>query len=537
MTKMRMTAVVLAMAMITRAHNQSRYLVKYWPDFHIRTFVAGRLRTLATAVVLLAIFGAGLAFVQFGAAGLVGNDGYYHVKMGYLIRTQGLKPPFPYLPQTILNETAYYDHHMLYHAYLALFATVDPAVDGGLALTQGAKIASVLMPALAFLAIWWLLRGQKVPNPALWSVALLALSEPFLYRMSMARAQSVSLLLLVVGLHWLLKRRYQWLIPLGFVYVWTYNAFPLLLLVAAVYVVSLWLYEREFAWRALLFPAAGILLGLLINPYFPADIDFFFGHLAPKLGASTTRVGNEWTPYRTWTLVENSGPALIAVLLGVVALGWREKRLEKNTLVALLLTAAFGTMLFSSRRFVEYFPPFALLFLAFSIAPLWRAWQENQRRHKRALRVALPLLILLCLAYPLVNTLTGARDLVARSKAPDHYADAALWLRAHADPGAHIFQTDWDDFTRLFFYGSDETIYTAGLDPTFMEQYDPRLFEQWVAITRGRVPRPGKIIRDRFGSDFVFTDLKHDDFLDEAAVDPRLQEVYRDQYAAIFAVN
>ena len=50
--------------------------------------------------------------------------------MGYLIREEGLKPAFAALPHTILNEEAFYDHHLLYHVYLALFATVDPAVDG-----------------------------------------------------------------------------------------------------------------------------------------------------------------------------------------------------------------------------------------------------------------------------------------------------------------------------------------------------------------------------------------------------------------------
>ena len=128
--------------------------------------IRANLHLLATAGILLALFCAGLAFVQYGAAGLVGNDGHYHMKMGYLMRTQGLRPPFPYLPLTILNTASFYDHHMLYHAYLALFAGVDPALDGGAGLTQGAKVASILLPALAFLVAWWLLRRQNVPFTA-----------------------------------------------------------------------------------------------------------------------------------------------------------------------------------------------------------------------------------------------------------------------------------------------------------------------------------------------------------------------------------
>ncbi len=494
-----------------------------------------RVRTAVTAVILFAIFVAGFAIVQYGAPSLAGNDGYYHMKMGYLIRHEGLKVDFPYLPLTILNEDAFYDHHMLYHTFLALFATTDPALDGGLALTQGAKIASVIMPSLAFLAAWWLLRGQKVPYAAIWAIALFASSEAFLYRMSMPRAQSASLLLLAIGLHLLLTERYKWLAVLGFLYVWFYNAFPLLAALAAVYAAAVFLLERRIVWQAVVYPAAGIGLGLLINPYFPQNIQFILGHLAPKIGESSTKVGNEWNPYRTWTLVENSGVALLAVLAGALALGWREDRIDKVSLTALGLVAVFGYMLFQSRRFVEYFPPFAIFFLAFASAPILRDWRGKLKGIRPYLAHALPIAMLLLLAYPLFVSLRDGRDLMSNSRPADRYAQAAIWLHDNA-PGARVFQTDWDDFTRLFFYNTD-AVYTAGLDPTFMELYDADLFEEWKQITRGRVDDPGAIIRDRFGGDYVFSDLKHESFMADAEADPLLTEVYRDEYAVIYKVE
>ena len=493
-------------------------------------------RVMATAVFLLLIFVAGFAVVQYATPGLAGNDGYYHMKMGYLIRQEGIKPAFPYLPYTILNEAAFYDHHLLYHAFLALFATTDPALDGGLALTQGAKVGSIVMPSLAFLAIWWLLRGQKVPYAVVWTIGLFAVSEAFLYRMSMPRAQSMSLLLLVLGLHWLLQGRYKLLLPLGFVYVWAYNAFPLLLVLAGVYAIATFMLERRIAWQAILYPALGIGLGILINPYFPENIDFIIGHLLPKVGQSTTPVGNEWSPYRTLTLVNNSGVAFLAALAGILALGWRDKRMDKPTLVALGLMVLFGFMLFESRRFVEYFPPFALIFSALSVAPLLRDWLDALAGKRPFVKQLVPLGLMLLLAYPLYLGLHDARGLIANSKPADQYADATIWLHDNAPADTMVFQTDWDDFTRLFFYNSN-AIYTAGLDPTFMELEDAALFDRWVDITRGRVEQPGTAIRDEFGASFVFSDLNHDSFIEEAAADPLLQEVYRDEYAVIYAVS
>jgi hypothetical protein len=47
--------------------------------------------------------------------------------------------------------------------------------------------------------------------------------------MSITRAQSLSLLLLVLGLHWLLNGRHLRLLFLGFAFVWFYNGFPLII--------------------------------------------------------------------------------------------------------------------------------------------------------------------------------------------------------------------------------------------------------------------------------------------------------------------
>jgi hypothetical protein len=497
---------------------------------------ASPLGVVLKAVWLLVTFAGLFLTIQFATPGLVGNDGYYHMKMGYLIRQEGLTPDFTALPLTTLNEADYYDHHLLFHVYLTLFAPVDPAVDGGRALTLGGKVASVLLPSLAFVVIWWLLRAQRVPGAAFWAIGLFVVSEAFLYRMVMPRAQSGSLLILALGLHWLLLGRYRLLLPLGFLYVWFYNAFPLLLVMAAVYVATTLVLERRLVSPALVYPAVGIALGVIINPYFPHNVEFIISHILPKVGESGIRVGNEWTPYQTWTLVENSGLALAAVVLAVLALGWHKERIGQPALVALGLAAVFGYMLFQSRRFVEYFPPFALIFLALSATPLLRDWLTVLRQRWSPGIALLPLVASLALAYPLYVTVRDARELVRDTRPADYFSHAALWLHDNTPGGAMIFQTDWDDFTRLFFY-HDDARYTAGLDPTFLQLQEPELYEQWVEITQGRVERPGAVIGERFAADYVFSDLNHGAFLEAAAGDPGLEELYRDDDAVIFAVR
>jgi hypothetical protein len=493
--------------------------------------------TLWTGLGLFAAFWLVMALVQFASPSLPDNDGYYHIKMASLMRAEGLRPAFPWLPLTVLNPQEYYNHHFLFHVALIPFTFID--------LRLGAKLAAVTFSALAFLSVWWLLRGQRVPYAALWALGLLAVSEAFLYRMSITRAQSLSLAVLALALHWMLTGKYRRLLPLGFFYVWFYNAFPLILMLAGVYIAAVLLSERRLELRPLGYAGPGVLLGNLINPYFPANLVFALRHYLPKLTEPTAvSVGSEWYPYDTVQLMQNSPLALLAFLGGALALGLAGQKLTTRSAAAFLAAAMFGAMLFQSRRFIEYFPPFALIFAAFAAAPLieqLKAFSKAQGAalgtlRRRLLAQAAPAGLVILLAIGLVLTLPRAQGSLRTSKPYQTYARASAWLAANTQPGERVFQTDWDDFPRLFFYNSDNT-YLIGLDPTYMQLYDAGLYDQWVDITQGEVERPSQEIRTTFGSGYVITDLRHSAFIRAAGKDPGLQQVYRDAYAIIYRVK
>lgn len=486
---------------------------------------------LTVALVLI------LSLIQFSTPNLAGNDGYYHIKLAYLMRTDGLKPAFPWLPLTLLNPREFYDHHFLYHVFLIPFTFGD--------LRIGAKWSAVIFATLSFLCVWRLMDKQRVPYAHLWTLGLMAVSEAFIFRMSIPRAQSLSLALLVIGIHWLLTEKHTRLFFLGFLYVWLYNAFPLLIGVAGVYVFALWLIERRLEFRPLLYSTIGIVAGLVINPYFPHNIIFAFNHISPKIFDTTTAsVGIEWFPYNTGQLLSNSPLALIAFISGTLALGLVGRRMEVRTATAFLLACLFGLMLFQSRRFIEYFPAFSLIFSAFAWSPLidrtTSQGQLNNREYRRhtleKIKRVFPLsslVILLILGIWL--TFKKSEENLQATTPYQLYADAASWLEANTPPGERVFQTDWDDFPRLFFYNTHNT-YLVGLDPTYLQLYDSELYELWVEITQGRVENPSNMISATFGAVYVLTDLHHQGFLKQAEKDLQLVEVYRDADAVIFQI-
>jgi hypothetical protein len=413
-------------------------------------------------------------------------------------------------------------------------------------LRLGAKWAAVIFASLAFLAVWYLFYRQKVPLAWLWALGLLGVSEAFLYRMSITRAQSLSLMLLAVAMLWLLEGKTWRLALLAFLYVWTYDAFPLLLALGVLHFLAVAMTERRFNLRPLLFIGGGILAGLVINPYFPDNILFSIQHMLPKLAdATSVRVGNEWYPYDTGQLLSNSLPALAAFASGILALGLSSRKMDVRTAFGLLTALLFGLMLFEARRFVEYFPAFALIFAAFAWSPLLSQSQPAPVPESDSAPLGLPAfslraylpaaLIALTVLFGMRLSIPAAQESLRGSKPYYLYAGASAWLKENTPAGERIFQTDWDDFPRLFYYNTHNT-YLIGLDPTYMQIFDPQMYDLWVEITQGKVENPSGIILSTFESRYIHTDLKHGAFLRVAANDPGLREVYRDDQAVIFEV-
>jgi len=493
-----------------------------------------RLSYILPPLVLFAVFILGMVLIQFVTPNMPDNDGFYHIKLAWLMRTEGLKPDFPWMPLTIMNQKEFYDHHFLYHVALIPFTYFAD-------LRLGAKWAAVAFSGFAFLTVWLLFYRQRVSHAWLWAIALLGISDAFLYRMSITRPLSLSLAVLAVAFAWLLERKYKHLGALAFVYVWMYDAFPLILALAVLHLIAVAITERRIEYKPLLYISGGILLGLIVNPYFPENIIFSYRHMLPKfMNATSVNVGNEWFPYTTKQILENSFPSLVAFVGGIIALGLSARKMDVRTAFALLASLFFGLMLFQARRFVEYFPPFALIFAAFAISPLLAdlqpATRESASSPLKWILVNLPALVLsVAIAVSIGRSIPRAREAVDGSKPYNLYAGASAWLEANTPANSRVFQTDWDDFPRLFFYNTHNT-YLIGLDPTYMQLYDPSLYALWVKITKGDVKDPSQIIFNTFSAQYIHTDLSHKNFLNVAKKDPGLKEVYRDDQAVLFEV-
>ena len=334
--------------------------------------------------------------------------------------------------------------------------------------------------------------------------------------------------------------------------------------------------ERRFEWRPLAYTTAGMILGNIINPYFPNNIYLFVEHFTEKFKIGSdfvVSVGGEWYPYSGMELLMNFPIALAAMLIGYILFVPRKGQLPEKAAFFLVFTTILLASQFRSKRFAEYFPPFAILFAAFS----WRAFttpavqlpEEFKRDIDQYLDALKPTerqawivaakqasvwVVGLALAVFWVYNLVGLHkfgfdepgmiDNIKSNEPNDKYRRAMEWATGLDETGAEnipkgerIFNCTWDDFPKLFFFDTKHT-YVYGLDPNYLYSANPELYTLLKDITEGKTEDPAPLIRDKFGANYIFADAKENtDMIAKALDSGWVETIYEDDEARLFKIR
>ena len=501
-------------------------------------------------------------------------DGYYHIRWSSLL-WENFKhgkwlPTFEWLPLTVLNPQDYADHHFLFHLLQIPFLWFFEPV-------MAAKVATVFYATFAVFSVYWLIYRYGIKHQLIWLAALLTCANAFYYRMNMGKAPPLTIIITVLGIHLLFQRKYIWLLPLMFAFVWTYSLFPLLWFAAIIWTVIIAVNERRFEWRPLAFTTAGMILGNVINPYFPDNLGLFFEHFITKFKVGSdfaVAVGGEWYPYDGKELMMNFPIALIAMFLGYVLFVPKNGKLPEKAAFFLAFTSILLAAQFRSKRFAEYFPPFAILFAAFA----WNAFtapkavelpDEFQRELDPYLDVDKPtekqawlqaarasavwiIGIALCVfwVYNLIGLHKfgfdepGMIDNISSNEPNDKYRRSMEWATGLDETGADnipknelIFNCTWDDFPKLFFFNTKHR-YVYGLDPNYLYSQNPELYKLLKDLTEGKIDDPAPVIRERFGAKYIFADAKENTEMIAKALDSGWAEIiYEDDEARLLKIR
>lgn len=543
-----------------------------WREF-LETDDAVRYVYLVFAFVAIAMV---MSFLQFRTAAICCGDwdGYYHIKVSKLFWenfSQGKwLPTFEWLPLTVLNPQHYNDHHFLFHLLQIPFLWFFEPVTA-------AKVAAVAFSTLAIFSVYWLIHHYKIKYPLIWLAAIFTCANMFYYRMNMAKAPPLTIVITIAGIYLLFERKYRWLLPLMFAFVWTYSLFPLLFIAAVIWAVIVGWNERKLEWRPVAYTFGGMVMGNIINPYFPSNLYLFYEHFITKFKVGSdfaVAVGGEWYPYTGMELLTHFPVAMAAMLIGYILFVPRGGRLpEKATFFLMFVTILLAAQ-FRSKRFAEYFPPFAVLFAAFS----WQAFLDYNRTDlpedfRRELEpyldadkgtkrdewwqagklAAVWVLGIVLVFYFYVNNVglswlgvdqPGLMNTISENEPNDKYRRSMEWAtgagpdgKENIPAGARIFNANWDDFPKLFFFNTKHS-YVYGLDPNYLYSQNPELYKLVQDITSAKIDEAAPIIRDRFGAEYVFTDASENDEMVAKLLDSGWADmVYEDDEARILKLR
>ncbi|MGI8812423.1 MAG: hypothetical protein ACR2IH_07830 [Pyrinomonadaceae bacterium] len=500
-------------------------------------------------------------------------DGYYHIKTSQLL-WENLShgkwlPTFVWLPLTVLNPQHYADHHFLFHLMQIPFLWFFEPV-------MAAKVAAVVFATAAIFSVYWLLHRYRVDYPLIWLAAIFTCANMFYYRMSMAKAPPLTIIITIVGIYLLFERKYIWLMPLMFAFVWTYSLFPLLWFAAIIWTVVIAWNERRFEWRPIAYTTIGMIAGNIINPYFPNNLYLFYEHAYTKIKVAdfAVSVGGEWYPYNGTELLTHFPVAMAAMLIGYILFMPRNSKLPEKASFFLMFATILLAAQFRSKRFAEYFPPFAVLFGAFS----WQAFRESQKHElpedvklelepfldaakttqkqdawatvRRAGIICVDVVLILYFIFNMVGfhyfgfDEPGLVSTIADNEANERYTRAMTWAQAtgpegkeNIPAGSRIFNCNWDDFPKLFFLDTKHS-YVYGLDPNYLYSQNPDLYKLLLDITNAKTTDAGPVIRDKFGANFIFADAKeNDDMIAKALESGWVEMAYEDDEARILRIR
>lgn len=487
-------------------------------------------------------------------------DGFYHAKLAQLISQGIFIKSLPWMQFSTLKDN-FTDHQLLYHILLAPFTIFwDPLL--------AVKIATVFFSMAMILIFYWLLKKFKIPWPLIFALSFLILNG-LNWRISLIKVNSLSLLIIYLIIYALFKQKYLLSTLLGILFVWLYGGWPMALVILTVYILSEKIYRQlskhklkifinqrieildHFKKRPKLLKTAsyllaGLITGLIVNPYWPQNIYFYYQQFLQigviNMGDKFT-VGSEWYG-ATLSQIVSSAPHLFAVaLLAMAVLLLNIKKTSHLSIFSFLMALGFFLLTLKSKRYIEYCLPFALLFTASATKDINKfldkkkyliKWQNFSSKMRLYLMIFFTLLLIMIMPITydkILNVRLSGRYEI------NQFVPASQWLEKNTPKNSIVFHSDWDEWP-ILFYNSSHNYYIIGLDPTFIENYDANLHWLYRELTYGNISyKPASYIKKYFQAQYIFVDkFGHDQMIKNLFRDQGAKEVYQNDKTIIYRI-
>jgi hypothetical protein len=256
-------------------------------------------------------------------------------------------------------------------------------------------------------------------------------------------------------------------------------------------------------------------------------------------------VGGEWYPYKLSELLQNGGVAIVAAVFMLLIFLITFKKQKANSIFFLLTSFFFLFFTLKSKRYIEYLMPHLVFFVGFSATyalantRLWSKLQEIKKMSKAVAGLMYFTVIIIILFFPLVmfKDISSVHKDFKRGISFNQFHGVSQYLIKNSQPGEIIMQTDWDDWPMLFYQNS-QNYYIVGLDPTFMYNYDAKLYQLFADITMAKISTGlSQLVKDNFSAKYFIVDKDRNQLNTYLQADSGFVKVYEDSDAGLYKIK
>lgn len=416
------------------------------------------------------------------------DDAYYHAKHAYLMQESGdWRLVKPWLEFHFFNY-APTDPWWGYHVILALFIRF-------FGLVAGTKIFAAALSSLVLTVFYFILRKFSVARPFVWTLLFFVSSAFFLFRLMVERPYVLALSILPLAAYFTLRKKNLALFCLSVIFALLYNLSPLIISVAIFYLVAGYYSRREIDFKPLIATGGGVLAGILLHPhglnYLNVIVIHLWRVLYLKARGIDLGVGNELQTLDFLSFLKYNFLA-VAGFLAALSVFLSLKKYWKDFTDAgylFLVSSAWFAVTLVIPRGADFWLPFAWLFIALTIQKFAetgefaaaRAFIRKKVKH-RIVFAYTGIIVVIVALNNFAQTAGNKFDQLRSREQYVYYQQPADWLEANSPRGSVVFYDNWSYWPKMFFY-NDRNHYVLGMDPTFLYEYDERLYWLWNNIS------------------------------------------------------
>lgn len=480
------------------------------------------LHTICFAIFLTIV---GAIFVRGEFESRIDPDRYYHYAISRVTAREFAPETFPQVTG-IGWDKFLQEKEFLFH--------VLTGIGYRFGHENGVVIIALAGGALLLITLYCYNAAVLGPLSALFITLFTAFgSSRFIYRIFMVRPHVWAMFILALLLFFLLRRSVKSCFFFSSMFALLYHAIYLPILYAGVFLLCDWYICRKSsdsdAWRnskrAFFATLAGLIVAIMLNPYFPANIHLGFTHLKIALAQtslSMNHFGGELYPFLTSQFLRYlSGFFLLALVAigvlysAVLPLGstLRKGRDYVNVVsLSLLLLITFAISMLSPRG-IELLVVVAVFLIPniykyFKVSRFWMAASFS--------------LFALLQMYKNHDVMTKPLHLKHFLKKEELAIDAQIALQ-NVTSGALVANCNWDVSPFILNARSDVRVIDL-LDPTFLHNHNPDLYDLRRKWIENLAPDSYGLMKDGFGADYIF--CHNSNMTSRLAIDPHFYQEF-----------